>query len=300
METQQSSSSPSGNISEIAPQTVSVEQKNSASSSLKKGVLLAVVGIGIVVTCAYVVIVNTSLYKNKDIVKRDYISSTTDSIVVPATSTVSMVDEKLYEANSGEYSFTYPAVVEYISPSASMRDIGMEATLKKTPVYHLEPFGLQQTFSDSGVIFGVGTTTLDGTHNVFNILKADLAVHKIASSTVYVTSSLFGYDPADWGKIKQTVSIQDYANEIGTKTDIPNRTVVMETISNTLVRHSMPFDLPRPYENETREQYQWVKDGYIFSLIFSTSLTATSTAEVSEFLKHQLLNSVISTLKVKK
>jgi hypothetical protein len=74
----------------------------------------------------------------------------------------------------------------------------------------------------------------------------------------------------------------------------------METINGIQVRHIMPFILPRPYDNDTREQYQWVKDGYILSLVFTDRLTSTSTATVSAVLKQQLLNSIVSTFEVKK
>jgi len=197
---------------------------------------------------------------------------------------------KIYDDERFGYSFVYPNDIS-ISSGQSMRNTQMEADLKVSPVYHAQECGLQPTFADNAVPFWSSNTT-NGSVN----LNANLTVHKIGTSPLYLTSALYGYDPADWGKIKQTIAIQDYINSINNGTSISGRKVTRQTIQSFTVRHIAPFSIGKPCDTQYREQYQWVSGNLLFNLIFTDS---TYGAATSNALKTKLINSIFSSLKLK-
>ena len=57
----------------------------------------------------------------------------------------------------------------------------------------------------------------------------------------------------------------------------------------------MPFSVGRPCDDQSREQYQWVKGNLLFNLIFTEAKTQPSSIQQ----KTELMNSILSSLKVK-
>lgn len=197
--------------------------------------------------------------------------------------------QKIYDDQKLGYSFAYPQI-NGILQGWSGRVITLESTLKTSPIYYAQECGLQPTFADN--IIPIWSTNASGDIS----LNANLTVHKIDTTpSVYLTSSLYGYDPADWGKIKQKVSIQNYVNSINTGASISGRKVVSENIQGYAVRHILPFSVGRPCDDQSREQYQWVKGNLLFNLIFTESKTQPSSVQQ----KTELINSIFSSLKVK-
>lgn len=194
---------------------------------------------------------------------------------------------KIYDDQRFGYNFTYPNDVSvYSYYRGVMRNTFMETELGVSPVYHAQECGLQPTFADSGVSIWSSNQSLN----------ANLTVHRIGPSTLYLTSALYGYDPADWGKVKQQVSIQDYVNSIKSGAQISGRKVTQENIQGYAVRHIAPFSAGRPCDTQYREQYQWIAGSLLFNLIFTN---ASSEPALSDPLKAKLINSVFSSLQVK-
>lgn len=198
--------------------------------------------------------------------------------------------QKIYEDQKLGYSFTYPQVIGMLSRYQSERALALESTLKTSPIYYARECGIQPTFADNRIPFW--STNASGTVS----LSADVTVHKIdVNAPVYLTSSLYGYDPADWDKIKEKVSIQDYVNSVNAGASISGRKVISEKIQGYTVRHIMPFSIGRPCDDQSREQYQWVKGNLLFNLIFTESKSQPSSIQQ----KTELINSILSSLKVK-
>ena len=197
--------------------------------------------------------------------------------------------QKIYDDQHLGYNFTYPQTVS-ISQNQSLRVLALETTLKTSPIYHAQECGLQPTFADSVIPFWA--TNASGTVS----LNASLTVHNVAlAQTVYLTSSLYGYDPADWDKIKQKISMDEYIKTISSDSPISGRKVSLENIQGYTVKHIAPFSAGRPCDGQNREQYQWVKGNLLFNLIFTESKNEPSSTQQ----KTDLLNSIFSSLKVK-
>lgn len=201
---------------------------------------------------------------------------------------------KIYDDERSGYSFVYPNDISSISSGQSMRNTQMEADLKVSPVYHAQECGLQPTFADNAVFLWSSNST-NGSINL-NAHLANLTVHKIGPSPLYLTSALYGYDPADWGNIKQKIVIQDYINSINNGTSISGRKVTQQAIQGFAVRHIAPFSIGKPCDIQYREQYQWVSGNLLFNLIF---IDSTYDAATSNALKTKLINSIFSSLKLK-
>jgi hypothetical protein len=200
--------------------------------------------------------------------------------------------QKIYDDQKLGYSFTYPKAIN-ITRGQSLRATVMENDLKTSPIYYAQECGLQPSFADNTVPFWSSMTSADGQSSVN--LSATLTAHKVASQTLYLTSALYGYDPADWGKIKQQVSIQTYLNDVKSGSPVTGRKVTLENIGGVSVKHIMPFSIGRPCDDQNREQYQWVKGDLFFNLIFTDSKTQPASTEQ----KSALINSIFSSLKLK-
>lgn len=196
--------------------------------------------------------------------------------------------KNIYNDPIFKYSFSYPSDIN-ISYKNSLRNLEMEKDLKVSPVYHAEECGLQPTFADDSINFWASTQTGS------IILNANITVHQIDPQTLYLTSALYGYDPLDWGKIKQKISIQDYINKIKNSSPITGRSVNLEDIQGNQVRHIEPFSAGRPCDEQYREQYQWVKGNLLFNLMFTGSKYGLAP---SNTLKTKLINSIFSSLKL--
>ncbi|MSR71598.1 MAG: hypothetical protein EXS50_02965 [Candidatus Taylorbacteria bacterium] len=198
--------------------------------------------------------------------------------------------KKIYDDQTFGYSFEYPKEIR-VYRGQSLRASVMETDLKTSPIYYVQECGLQPSLADSVVPFWSSSSAGSGVVT----LNANLTVHKVDLSSVYLTSSLYGYDPADWGKIKQTFSVTDYINDIKAGIEISGRKVSLENIQGYSVRHIMPFSVGRPCDDRNSEQYQWVKGNLLFNLIFTESKTEHASVQQ----KTELVNSIFSSLKLK-
>lgn len=191
--------------------------------------------------------------------------------------------KKIYDNHAFGYSFNYPKELN-ISSEQNLRAYVMEDDLKTSPIYYAEECGLKPTFADNEeLLYGAD-------------LDARLTAHKIDSPAVYLTSALYGYDPADWNKIKQKISIQDYVNDMKSGASIAGRKVSLENIQGYNVRHIAPFNLGRPCDAQYKEQYQWVVGNLLFNLIFTDDTLEPASSNIP---KSGLINSIFSSLKVK-
>jgi hypothetical protein len=197
---------------------------------------------------------------------------------------------KIYDDTKFGYNFTYPADIS-ASIGQTMEDPQMESDLKVSPLYHADECGLQPTFADGTVYFWA-----QNSNNSSINLNANLTVHQIGPAKLYLTSALYGYDPADWGQVKQTILSQDYTNAISSGASITGKQVNQFTIGNLSIRHIAPFVSGKPCDNQYREQYQWVSGNLMFNLIFTD---ATYGAATNNALKTKLINSIFSSLNVK-
>ncbi len=200
---------------------------------------------------------------------------------------------KIYDDQKLGYTFIYPKSVNISGYGLSLRATVVEKDQKISPIYYAQECGLQPSFADNTIPFWSNATSPDGQSSVN--LSAEFTAHKITDQTLYLTSSLYGYDPADWGKIKQKVSIQGYLNDVRVGTPIVGRKVVLENMGGVPVRHIMPFSIGRPCDDQNREQYQWVRGDLFFNLIFTDSKTQPASIEQ----KTALINSIFSSLKLK-
>lgn len=123
-------------------------------------------------------------------------------------------------------------------------------------MYHKDDCGLPYSFSDMAL-------NVEGSENLYARLKVSIPDDK----TYYnLTTAMYGYDPEQWGTVVDIVDVQAYRDAI-TK-GIPFNGYATESLSiaGVSVRHTLPFNSPRPCDGNTRESYQWVKDGNIYTL----------------------------------
>jgi hypothetical protein len=173
----------------------------------------------------------------------------------------------------------------------------MESSLKFSPIYYAPECGLEPTFADSGASLWLPILDEAGTF-VGSSLRAELSVHQVSSPSVYLTTGLYGYDPADWGTIKQTISISDYMFAINTGKPVSTgKPVNLEVIHGSVVRHILPFTsgtYGRPCGDQSREQYQWINGKLLFNLVFTETPGEPSSAQR----KAEILDSIFSSLKL--
>jgi len=198
--------------------------------------------------------------------------------------------QKIYDDQVFGFSFNYPKEIS-ISRGQSLRAWVMETDLKTSPIYYTQECGLQPSLADSSV--PIWAPNQNGSD--LDPLNATLTVHQVGTSLAYLTSALYGYNPADWGKIKLKFSVPDYIKAIKAGASISGREVSLENIQGYTVRHIMPFSVGRPCDEQNREQYQWVMGNLLFNLIF----TESKTEPVSIQQKTELINSIFSSLVLK-
>jgi hypothetical protein len=198
--------------------------------------------------------------------------------------------KKILENTEFGYRFMYPVTIKEQHFFWSPENQQLEAVLNKSPIYFANECGLQPSFADTRSSFWISEAS--GTVS----LSANLEVHRISKAkTVYLTSALYGYNPSDWGKITETVRIQDYLDAITSGETVADRDVALETIHGYQVRHIKPFSSGRPCDTDNREEYQWVKGDLLFSLFFTESkYNPASNSQKSTF-----LDSLFSTLEVR-
>lgn len=196
--------------------------------------------------------------------------------------------KKIFEDTKLGYRFSYPVEV-WKYPAGILRALEVERVFKTTPVYFSDECGLRPTFADESSSFWIPNPS------GAQLLNANLKVHTIGTTkTLYLTSTLYGYNPADWGNIIDAVSTSEYVNEVTSGKEISGREVVVETIHGYQVRHIKPFSVGRPCDTQTREQYQWVKKDLLFSLVFIDSKNEPSSLSQKE----KFIESFFSTLEV--
>jgi hypothetical protein len=197
---------------------------------------------------------------------------------------------KIYNDKDLGYSFVYPKYIDSFSNTSTLEATPLEGVLGMSPIYYAQECGLQPTFADSEISYASSTYS----NSVWVTNNIQLDVHKVKDPVVYLSTALYGYDPLDWGKVKQTITMKDYLNNIKVGAPVSGRDVKLEDIQGHTVRHIMPFTTGRPCDTQNREQYQWVTGNLLFSLNFAES--KEQPFPVQE--KTELINSIFSSLKV--
>ncbi len=202
--------------------------------------------------------------------------------------------KKIFEDDRIGYTLEYPERMSMVPGNSWYRNLEMEDRLKQSPIYFDGDCGLQPVFA-STINWLSLHEPIDATSTA-EYLTVNLAARKIAPGNVYITSSQFGYDPADWGVIKKTVVLQNYADALEKGALVPGKNITIEKINGYTVRHLIPISQNKECSYQGREQYQWVSGG----LLFNMSFMATG-KELSPFLsgeKEALISSIFSSLKV--
>lgn len=191
---------------------------------------------------------------------------------------------KIYRRYGGgdaipDFTFVYP--IEFIEGyyMSTNRSIDTEGATGYRPVYFAESCNLEQTFSDYAATF----SRLD------TIVR--VSAHAIKTQKVYLTSSLYGYDPADWGQIKQTISIPDYVYAITAARPLPQKQVEKITVQGISGRHILPYTVGRPCNERTYEQYQWVVNNHIVNVIIEEPISQPLNAAYKSYLVKRILDS---------
>jgi hypothetical protein len=127
----------------------------------------------------------------------------------------------------------------------------MEKANGKSPIYYSGACGQEPTLAD--VRFGIGGV---------------LTLHFLSSSQVYLTTTSYGYNPNEWGKIIGTLDVATYAKWIQDGVKIPGKNVEILHIGGYTVRRIiMEEEQPRPCNGVSFAQYQWVQDTVLLNFI---------------------------------
>jgi hypothetical protein len=196
------------------------------------------------------------------------------------------------------FKFSYPdqlRISQYNYGGGIDRAFEIEDRLKLEPVYYAENCGLQPGLADQKFFIGV-THDPDNpsASNGYVGLNAELTAHKIRTPLVWLTTSRLGYNPADWGIIQERIIVADYARNIQIGEQIPGLSVTLETIHGIPVRHIGAFTQGRPCDTQFREQYQWVNNGFIWSLAFTEYRDEQYRAQLSAQKKKEVLTDIVS------
>jgi len=124
------------------------------------------------------------------------------------------------------------------------------------PVYFKEPCGLPYTFSDTGIsVLGVDSN-----------IWVDINASVYDQDEFKLTTATYGYDPAKWGMVVDTVDAASYIDAINRGLSFSDLAVERLLINGVAVRHTLPYEPPRPCDGKLYEQYQWAIDGDIYSV----------------------------------
>ena len=176
---------------------------------------------------------------------------------------------KYKDLNLG-FSFNYPRVIasdytnQYAHTNYSFRSFDAEKILNISPIYYKESCGMDNTLADQKISLSYGKNNYSSYNTGFTI---DFSAHKLNYNNVYLTTARYGYDPLEWNAIKESLNIDDYVYAINNGEKISDRDVEFLNINNQPVRHIKPYSIGRPCANRIMEAYQWVNDGFIFSIV---------------------------------
>lgn len=150
-------------------------------------------------------------------------------------------------------------------------------------MYHKDDCGVPYTFSD--ISLGVGSNL-----DILTRLDVSIPNQKIFYN---LTTVRYGYDPAKWGTVTDVINVDDYRNAIINGKPFDDYATELQIIAGTSVRHTLPFNSPRPCETLTREQYQWIKDNNIYTLGFSYDRDHVLTPVQKNFIRNTLEEIII-------
>lgn len=196
---------------------------------------------------------------------------------------------ELVQMKGGEgVSFEIP--IAYVMPGAPFvavdRNSASSYIKDPKPVYYSEACNAENSFSD--LTFSFFPITDD--------IKMTLGIHTKADDEVDVTTSSYGYDPSEWGKILGSYSVNSIKNNIENKKLIPGKKTESLAVAGKTIRHIFPDAAPRNCQYSTKgmgpEQYQWVTGGNLVTMTIWSGVT-------SDDKKQQLLDAVAGTLRVK-
>ena len=154
-----------------------------------------------------------------------------------------------------QYSFV-PGISILSAQYGGSRDGGYSQAFNgvMSRVYFKNACFMPYTYSDFRTFMVVGSSTL----------MLDVSVN---DSTVFnLTTSYYGYDPNEWGKV---VEVRDAAKEralISSGTSFDGRSTELRMLAGIPVRYTPARKLARPCDTGIYEQYQWVKGTVIYSV----------------------------------
>ena len=109
---------------------------------------------------------------------------------------------------------------------------------------------------------------------------------------INLTTARYGYEPSEWGTVTGTVNMAVYKASVQAGVAFNELPAELLYINGTPVRHTLPFNPPRPCEKSTYEQYQWVKGDSLFTIPISYNRDEEITPEKNSSIEF-MVNSLV-------
>ncbi len=112
-----------------------------------------------------------------------------------------------------------------------------------------------------------------------NDLSLTLDVSIPQSANYNLTTTYYGYEPNEWGKILSQPSVILEHAAVQSAAAVPGRTTSKVLIAGMTVRHTLPAIGARPCDvADSQQMYQWVKDGNLYSVTHTADSVEESVA----------------------
>lgn len=221
---------------------------------------------------------------------------TFESIYRGDVSLIQLTNDRLYKIfEDGRYNVSFKYTIDAGAYFPYRYDFnrawGAEQYNAVKPIYYSSSCELERDFPEFAIsLMKRDPTNSDGMYK--QTYRMDLTVSSEDFDTLYLTTPVFGYSPEDWNKITSIIKYRDYLNLIKNGKTLSGVKASPVVIAGKKINFIPEKKLPRPCDNQSRDQYIWAEGDRVVTL-------RVKNYELSKEEMNKVISGIISSINVR-